>query len=43
MCSGGLPVLTIMFLWWLPVWGGEFCSSVGTTSKSEEAPCARES
>lgn len=43
MCWGwggrgeGAYLLTIMFLGWLPV-SGEFCSSVGTTSKSEEAP-----
>lgn len=34
--------LTIVLLVWPLPSGGEFCSSVGTTSNSEEVPCAEQ-
>lgn len=40
MCPGTCHPLTVIFLVWPPLSGGEFCSSLGTTSNSEEVPCA---
>lgn len=40
MGPGTCHPLTIMFLVWPLLSGGEFCSSLGTTSNSEEVPCA---
>lgn len=40
MCPGICHPLTAVFLVRPLLCGGEFCSSAGTTSNSDEVPCA---